>query len=51
MDIKYNVVKLKDNSTEEIKEWGEKELSKYGEVEFLTFTDYQSRGLFKLVVE
>ncbi len=38
-------------STEEIKEWGEKELSKYGEVEFLTFTDYQSRGLFKLVVE
>ena len=37
-------------SKEEIKEWGETELSKYGDVEFLTFTDYQHRGLFRLDV-
>ncbi|MAG24463.1 hypothetical protein CMI47_02690 [Candidatus Pacearchaeota archaeon] len=37
-------------SKEEIKEWGETELSKYGHVEFLTFTDYQNRGLFRLNV-
>lgn len=37
-------------SKEEIKEWGETELSKYGDVEFLTFTDYQNRGLFRLNV-
>ena len=37
-------------SKEEIKEWGETELSKYGDVEFLTFTDYQNRGLFKINV-
>ena len=35
---------------EEIKEWGETELSVYGDVEFLTFTDYQHRGLFRLDV-
>ncbi len=37
-------------SKEEIKEWGERELGKYGDVEFLTFTDYQNRGLFRLNV-
>jgi len=37
-------------SKEEIKEWGETELGKYGDVEFLTFTDYQNRGLFRLNV-
>jgi len=38
-------------SEEEIKEWGETELSKYGDVEFLTFTDYEHRGLFKLEIK
>ena len=37
-------------SKDEIKEWGERELGKYGDVEFLTFTDYQNRGLFRLNV-
>jgi len=34
-----------------IVEWGLKELSKYGDVEFLTHTDYQNRGLFKLEIK
>jgi SAM-dependent methyltransferase len=38
-------------SKEEIKEWGERELGKYGDVEFLTHTDYQNRGLFKLEIK
>jgi SAM-dependent methyltransferase len=36
---------------EEILEWGVNELSQFGEVEFLTHTDYQHRGLFKLVIK
>jgi len=38
-------------TTEEILEWGVNELSQFGEVEFLTHTDYQHRGLFKLVIK
>ena len=38
-------------SKDEIKEWGERELGKYGDVEFLTHTDYQNRGLFKLEIK
>ena len=34
-----------------IVEWGLKELSKYGDVEFLIHTDYQNRGLFKLEIK
>ena len=40
-----------NKSEEQIKEWGMSELSQYGEVEFLTHTDYQNRGLFKLEIK
>ncbi len=40
-----------NRSEEQIKEWGMSELSQYGEVEFLTHTDYQNRGLFKLEIK
>lgn len=33
-----------------IKEWGSTELSQFGKVEFLTLTDYQDRGFFKLTM-
>ena len=36
-------------SKEEIKEWGERELGKYGDVEFLTFTDYILRNETKSI--
>tara|TARA_R110000803_G_scaffold164669_1_gene228331 strand:+ start:882 stop:1517 length:636 start_codon:yes stop_codon:yes gene_type:complete len=36
---------------EEIIDWGTHELSKLGDVEFLTFTDYQHRGMFKLTIK
>ena len=35
-------------SKDAIKEWGETELSKFGNVEFIRFTDYQGRGMFRL---
>lgn len=35
---------------EEILEWGQNELSKLGDVEFLMYTDYQHRGLFRLTL-
>jgi SAM-dependent methyltransferase len=38
-------------SKEEIKKWGETELSKFGNVEFIRFTDYQDRGMFRLTTE
>jgi SAM-dependent methyltransferase len=40
-----------NRSEEQIKEWGMSELSQYGEVEFLTHTDYQNRGLFRLEIK
>lgn len=38
-------------TNEEIVQWGESELSRFGDVEFLTHTDYQNRGLFKLIMK
>lgn len=35
---------------DKIKEWANTELSKFGKVEFLTLTDYQDRGFFKLTM-
>tara|TARA_R110001632_G_scaffold77840_2_gene175147 strand:+ start:54 stop:692 length:639 start_codon:yes stop_codon:yes gene_type:complete len=35
---------------EEIMDWGMNELSQFGDVEFLLYTDYQHRGMFKLTV-
>lgn len=35
-------------SKEEITKWGETELSKFGNVEFIRVTDYQGRGMFRL---
>jgi len=35
---------------DEILAWGQNELSQFGEVEFLTYTDYQHRGMFKLTM-
>ena len=35
---------------EEIMNWGMNELSQFGEVEFLTYTDYQHRGMFKVTM-
>ena len=46
-----HIVEDGNKSTEQIKEWGLSELSQYGEVEFLTHTDYQNRGLFKLEIK
>ena len=40
-----------EHSKEEIKKWGETELSKFGNVEFIRFTDYQDRGMFRLTTE
>jgi SAM-dependent methyltransferase len=33
-----------------IRRWGQEELSKFGHVEFLTLTDYQNRGFFRLTM-
>ena len=39
-----------EHSKEEIKKWGQTELSKFGNVEFIRFTDYQNRGMFRLTI-
>jgi SAM-dependent methyltransferase len=33
-----------------IRQWGQEKLSKFGQVEFLTLTDYQDRGFFRLTI-
>lgn len=38
-------------SKEETKKQGIESFSQFGDVEFLTYTDYQDRGLFKLVIK
>jgi SAM-dependent methyltransferase len=40
-----------EHSKEEIKKWGQTELSKFGNVEFIRFTDYQDRGMFRLTIK
>jgi len=35
---------------DEFKQYGIEQFSKFGEVEFLTYTDYQDRGLFRLTM-
>lgn len=40
-----------ERTKEQIRQYGLDELSQFGDVEFLTHTDYQDRGLFKLVMK
>jgi SAM-dependent methyltransferase len=39
----------KNLSKKKIFNWGMDELTQFGKVEFLTYTDYQNRGLFKII--
>jgi 16S rRNA G966 N2-methylase RsmD len=39
----------KPNNKEEVRDWGLENLKQFGKVEFLGFTDYQERSIFKVV--